>query len=76
MTALSMADQVARMRDLFPELRPTWHCSWWVTWTGPVRPLHRKHTISIRYIRRYRIGGMEVVGGYRPRVVVLECAFR
>lgn len=37
MTALSMADQVTRMRELFPELRPTWHFSWWVTWTGPVR---------------------------------------
>ena len=72
MTALSMADQVARMRDLFPELLPTWHCSWWVTWTGQVRPLHRAYTISIQYIRRYWIGELEIINGYQPQVVVLE----
>jgi hypothetical protein len=67
-----MADQVARMRDLFPDLRHTEHCQWWVTWVGPVRPLHRAYTIRVQYVRRYWLGELEIINGYLPEVTVLE----
>ena len=59
MPGLTVADQIAQMRERFPALRPTLHCSWWVTWIGPVRPLHAEHTIRVGYVRRYWLGDLE-----------------
>ena len=74
MTGLTMADQITRMRDQFPDLRQTLHCSWWVTWAGPVRPLHAVHTIRVEYVRRYWLGDIEIINGYIPQVTVMEPA--
>src|SRR5271165_142745 len=74
MTGVAMADQVARMRDLFPALRHTEHCSWWSSWTGPVRPAHRVYTIRLQYVRRYWIEELEVINGYIPEVTLLDPA--
>jgi hypothetical protein len=67
-----MADQVARMRDRFPDLRHTEYCRWWSTWVGPVRPLHRRYTIQLRYVSRYWLGKLEIINGYVPQVALLD----
>jgi hypothetical protein len=72
MTALPMADQVARMRDRFPALRHTEHCRWWVSWIGPVQPVHRIYTIKVQYVRRYWLDDLEITNGYLPEVELLE----
>jgi hypothetical protein len=60
------------MRESFPELREVVHCPWWVTWTGPVRPVLAVHTIRVGYVRRYWLGDIEIVNGYIPQVIVVE----
>jgi hypothetical protein len=67
-----MADQIARMRDLFPDMRHMEHSRWWTTWIGPVRPLHRVYTIRLQYLRRYWLGELEIINGYTPQVTVAE----
>ncbi len=74
MTGLTMADQIARMCDRFPDFRHTEHCRWWTTWIGPVRPLHGVYTIRLQYIRRYWLGELEIINGYTPQVTVVEPA--
>jgi hypothetical protein len=60
------------MRARFPDLRRTLDSPWWVTWVGPVKPLHAVHTIRIGYVRRYWLGDIEITNGYIPEVIVLE----
>lgn len=67
-----MADQVARMRDRFPDLRHTEYCRWWSTWVGPIRPLHRRYTIQLQYVSRYWLGKFEIINGYVPQVTMLD----
>src|SRR6266404_85015 len=76
MTGITMADQIARMRDLFPNLRHTEHCRWWTTWIGPVRPLHAVHTIRVQYVRRYWLGELETINGYIPQVTLVDPALK
>src|SRR5260370_2321237 len=72
MSGLPMANQVARMRERFPAFGHTEHCSWWASWTGPVRPAHRVYTIRLQYVRRYWLGEMEIINGYIPEVTLLN----
>lgn len=72
MTRLTMADQIARMCDRFPDLRNTLHCPWWATWIGPVRPWLGVYTIRLQYVRRYWLGDLEIVNGYTPRVTLVD----
>lgn len=67
-----MANQIARMRDRFPDLRDAEHCGWWSTWTGPLRPLHAVHIVKIQYVRRYWLGDLEIINGYTPEVTLVE----
>src|SRR6516164_6062040 len=76
MPGLTVADQIAQMRERFPALRPTLHCSWWVTWIGPVRPLHAEHTIRVGYVRRYWLGDLEIINGYIPEVILAQPALK
>lgn len=69
-----MAGQVARMRNLYPALRHTEHCSWWASWIGPVRPVFRTYTIKLQYVRRYWIGDLEIINGYVPQVTLRDPA--
>ena len=72
MTGLTMANQIARMRDQFSDLRHTEHCRWWTTWVGPVIPLRAVYTVRVQYVRRYWLGELEIINGYTPEVTVVN----
>jgi hypothetical protein len=68
MTAPSIEEQIARMRDLYPEMLVTGQCDWLASWRGPILPLQLTYTVEVLYARRYRIGGMLVRNGHSPWV--------
>jgi hypothetical protein len=72
MTAPAIAEQVARMRDLYPAMRVAGQCDWLVSWLGPLQPLQRTYIIDVLYIRRYWIADMEVINGYTPCVRLVK----
>jgi hypothetical protein len=72
MSGLAMAEQIARMRDMFPDLKHSEHCRWWTTWTGPLRPLHAVFTVRVQYVRRYWVGDLKISNGYTPEVTLVD----
>lgn len=68
MTAAAIEVQVARMRELYPDMRLVGVCDWMVAWTGPVQPLQRTYTIKMLYVRRSWIGDCDVINSYEPVV--------
>jgi hypothetical protein len=52
MTYLSVDEQDAEIRRLFPDFRLTAHADWIGVWEGPLRPASKTCTIRIVYFRR------------------------
>jgi hypothetical protein len=52
MTYLSVDEQDAAIRRLFPDFRLTASADWIGIWEGPVRPASKTYTIRIVYFRR------------------------
>ena len=67
----TMAAQVARMRQLYPDF---WvDCYGWVTvWTGVLIPIRRPYTVQVTFIRRFWIGDLEAANSYEPVVRLLD----
>jgi hypothetical protein len=51
MTFLSVDEQDAAIRRLFPDFRLTAAADWIGVWEGPVRPASKTYTIRIVYFR-------------------------
>jgi hypothetical protein len=73
---LSIAEQVAQMRDLAPYMRLVVDADWLAAWTGQLRPLQRTYTVAISYIARRRVGDIELVDPYFPVVRLVEPALQ
>jgi hypothetical protein len=73
---LSIAEQVAHMRDLAPYMKLVVDAGWLAAWTGQLRPLQRTYTVAISYVARRRIGGIELVDRYFPVVRLVEPALQ
>ncbi len=52
MTYLSVDEQDAEIRRLFPDFRLTAHADWIGVWEGPVTPASKTYAIRIVYFRR------------------------
>jgi len=73
---LSIAEQVAQMRDLAPYMKLVVDADWLAAWTGELRPLQRTYTVAISYVARRRTGGIELVDPYFPVVRLVEPALQ
>jgi hypothetical protein len=64
MTYLSVDEQDAAIRRLFPDFRLTAHADWIGVWEGPVRPASKTYTIRIVYFRRRFFDGWYLSNHY------------
>ena len=64
MTYLSVDEQDAAIRRLFPDFRLTAHADWIGVWEGPVRPASKTYTIRIVYFRRRFFDGWHLSNQY------------
>jgi hypothetical protein len=64
MTYLSVDEQDAAIRRLFPDFRLTAAADWIGVWEGPVRPASKTYTIRIVYFRRRFFDGWHLSNHY------------
>jgi hypothetical protein len=64
MTYLSVDEQDAAIRRLFPDFRLTAHADWIGVWEGSVRPASKTYTIRIVYFRRRFFDGWYLSNHY------------
>jgi hypothetical protein len=64
MTYLSVDEQDAAIRRLFPDFRLTASTDWIGVWEGPVRPASKTYTIRIVYFRRRFFDGWHLTNHY------------
>jgi hypothetical protein len=64
MTYLSVDEQHAAIRRLFPDFRLTAAADWIGVWEGPLRPASRTYTIRIVYFRRRFFSGWHLSNHY------------
>jgi hypothetical protein len=64
MTYLSVDEQDAAIRRLFPDFRLTAHADWIGVWEGPLRPASKTYTIRIVYFRRRFFDGWYLSNHY------------
>jgi len=68
---MSMAQQVLRMRQVFPQFDVRFNCSWHTVWEGSVRPLSKTYLLKVSYTMRNRIGDMDLKPWF-PQVWLVE----
>jgi len=64
MTFLSVDEQNAAIRRLFPDFRLTANADWIGVWEGPLRPASKTYTIRIVYFRRKFFDGWFLSNSY------------
>ena len=64
MTYLSVDEQDAAIRRLFPDFRLTAAADWIGVWEGPVRPASKTYTIRVVYFRRRFFDGWHLSNHY------------
>ena len=72
MTALSMADQVARCATGSRHSATQSTVAGGSTWSGSGQTVSSGYTIQLQYVSRYWLGEVEIINGYRPGGKLLE----
>ena len=65
---MSMSEQIARMRQLYPAFEVVFNGGWHVVWQGPLRPLSQTYIIRVERMEHRSIGDLEVLGTYGAHV--------
>jgi hypothetical protein len=64
MTYLSVDEQDAEIRRLFPDFRLTAHADWIAVWEGPLRPASKTYRVRIVHFRRTIFEGWTLANDY------------
>jgi hypothetical protein len=64
MTYLSVDEQDAEIRRLFPDFRLTAHADWIAVWEGPLKPASKAYRVRIVHFRRTFFDGWTLANDY------------
>lgn len=68
---LTISQQVALMRQLWPGFQVRGQTTWMVTWEGRLRPFHQSYLVKVFYCLGRDLDSAEILPA-RPRVTVLD----
>ena len=68
---VSISQQVALMRQVWPGFQVRGRTSWLVTWEGRLRPFHQSYHVKVFYCLGRYLDTVEILQ-VRPRVTVLD----
>lgn len=64
---MSMAEQMRRMKALYPGFEVTFNGGWRVVWEGNVRPLSKTYRLRVSLIQKEQLGEISI-GPWCPQV--------
>lgn len=69
---MSMAEQIARMRQLYPAFKILFNGGWHVVWEGPLRPLAQTYVVRVERVMHRVIGDLQISGTYSANVTLVS----
>jgi hypothetical protein len=69
---MSMTEQIARMRQLYPAFEVVFNGGWHVVWEGPLRPWSRTYIVRVAAVEPRAIGDLRVVGTLGANVTMVS----
>lgn len=69
---MSMAEQIARMRQSYPAFNVVFNGGWHVIWEGPLRPFSQTYLVRMEAVEPRVIGDLRVVGTWGANVTLIS----